>query len=81
MLFRSELLLLDEPSTGLDEKTKSVLIEVLNSLDIAYILITHECDFMSRITDTMFMMENGQLEKDVHIHQYIHKHPNPGQPH
>lgn len=76
-----ELLLLDEPSTGLDEQTKSGLVEVLNRLDLTYILISHESDFMSQITDTMFMMENGQLTKDAHIHSYIHTHPNPGQPH
>ncbi len=76
-----ELLLLDEPSTGLDERTKAVLVKVLNDLDLSYILISHESDFMSQASDTMFMMENGQLLKDVHIHQYIHKHPNPGQRH
>ncbi len=76
-----ELLLLDEPSTGLDEKTKSVLVDVLNRLDLSYILISHESDFMSQITDTMFMMENGQLTKDAHIHSYVHTHPNPGQRH
>jgi cobalt/nickel transport system ATP-binding protein len=76
-----ELLLLDEPSTGLDEQTKAVLVEVLNRLELSYILISHESDFMSQITDTMFMMENGQLTKDAHIHSYIHTHPNPGQHH
>ncbi|WP_020585522.1 energy-coupling factor ABC transporter ATP-binding protein [Desulfobacter curvatus] len=76
-----ELLLLDEPSTGLDEKIKATLVEVLNRLELSYILISHESDFMSQIADTMFMMENGQLTKDVHIHQYTHKHPNPGQRH
>nr|WP_320193361.1 ABC transporter ATP-binding protein [uncultured Desulfobacter sp.] len=76
-----ELLLLDEPSTGLDENTKSTLVDVLNRLELSYILISHENDFMSQVTDTMFMMENGQLTKDAHIHSYIHTHPNPGQRH
>lgn len=76
-----ELLLLDEPSTGLDEKTKATLVEVLNHLELSYIFISHESDFLSQIATDMFMMENGQLQKDVHIHQYIHKHPNPGQHH
>ncbi|MGD9824445.1 MAG: energy-coupling factor ABC transporter ATP-binding protein [Desulfobacter sp.] len=76
-----ELLLLDEPSTGLDEKTKAFLVGVLNRLELSYILISHESDFMSQIANAMFMMENGQLQKDVHIHQYVHKHPNPGQRH
>ena len=76
-----ELLLLDEPSTGLDENTKANLVDVLNHLELPYILISHENDFMSQVTDTMFMMENGQLTKDAHIHSYVHTHPNPGQHH
>lgn len=76
-----ELLLLDEPSTGLDKKTKAILVEVLNRLELSYILISHENNFMSQIANDMFMVENGQLQKDVHIHQYTHKHPNPGQHH
>ena len=72
-----EVLLLDEPSTGLDEKTKTVLIEVLNRLDLSYILISHESEFMSKITDVMFLMENGRIRTDVDLHQYTHSHPNP----
>lgn len=72
-----EVLLLDEPSTGLDEKTKGILIDVLNRLKLSYILISHESEFMSKITDVMFMMEDGKIKTDVDLHQYIHAHPHP----
>ncbi len=76
-----ELLLLDEPSTGLDEKTKEKLIEVLNSLDLSYILISHESEFMAKITDVMFMMEKGKIRTDTDLHQYVHAHPHTGHSH
>ncbi len=56
---KPELVLLDEPSTGLDEKTKEILVEVLNRLELSYILISHESDFMSRIVNTIYTMEDG----------------------
>lgn len=40
------LLLLDEPTTGLDEKTKDRLIHILQHLDIAYMIVSHESDFL-----------------------------------
>lgn len=70
-----EVLLLDEPSTGLDEYTKEKLTDVLNSLDLSYILISHETEFMAKITHSMFMMEKGKIRTDVNMYQYIHAHP------
>ncbi len=76
-----EVLLLDEPSTGLDKKTKDILIEELNRLDLSYILISHESEFMSKVTDVMFMMEDGQIRTEVDISRYIHSHPHPDHRH
>lgn len=70
-----EVLLMDEPSTGLDESTKKKLSEVLNQLDLSYILISHESEFMAGITHSMFMMENGKIRTDIDMRQYIHAHP------
>jgi cobalt/nickel transport system ATP-binding protein len=40
------LLLLDEPTTGLDETTRHRLIHILQDLDIAYMIVSHEPDFL-----------------------------------
>lgn len=72
------VLLLDEPTTGLDAKTKSTLIEVLNQLKIAYIVISHEFDFITAVTKNIYSMENGKIMMDeelhVHHHHHVHKH-------
>ncbi len=40
------LLLLDEPTAGLDEATKDRLIHILNDLDVACLIVSHENDFL-----------------------------------
>ncbi|QTA82538.1 putative ABC transporter, ATP-binding protein [Desulfonema limicola] len=70
-----EVLLMDEPSTGLDDPTKRKLTEVLNHLDLSYILISHESEFMAGITHSMYMMENGKIRTDIDMRYYIHAHP------
>jgi len=72
-----EILLLDEPTTGLDEKTKTMIKKTLSELDLSYILISHEFDLLSEITDSIYTMGNGKIlfDDDVHFHQHAHAHP------
>jgi cobalt/nickel transport system ATP-binding protein len=42
-----QLLLLDEPTAGLDEKTKDRLIHILHHLDIGYMIVSHEHEFLN----------------------------------
>ncbi len=72
-----EVLLLDEPISGLDDKTKATLKNVLLDLDLSYILISHEIDFLAEITDSIYTMENGEIliDQEIHVHQHVHAHP------
>ena len=72
-----EVLLLDEPTSGLDDKTKATLKSVLLNLDLSYILISHELDFLFEITDSIYTLENGKIlfDKEIHVHQHVHAHP------
>jgi len=73
-----EALLLDEPTTGLDEKTEKRLIEILNGLDLSYILVSHNFDFLMKTTDFISYMSNGKISLDdesiPHTHVHVHKH-------
>jgi cobalt/nickel transport system ATP-binding protein len=72
-----EILLLDEPSNALDNATKAKLIHVLKSLDLSYIIISHEYDVLSDTTNMIYSMENGRVILDereyIHVHQHSHK--------
>ena len=71
-----EVLLLDEPMNGLDQETRIRLLEVLKSLDMTYIVISHDIDFLIGATDVIYTMDNGKIIRDEtpHIHQHDHSH-------
>ena len=71
-----EVLLLDEPITGLDGKTIATLIDVLQNLDITYMLISHDMDFLAHTTTKIHTMENGKIlmDTDVRLHRHVHIH-------
>jgi cobalt/nickel transport system ATP-binding protein len=72
-----EILLLDEPTTGLDKKTKTKIKKTLCELDLSYILISHEFDLLSEITDSIYTMDKGKIifDEEVHLHEHVHAHP------
>jgi cobalt/nickel transport system ATP-binding protein len=78
-----EVLLLDEPVNGLDTQTRTRLMDILRGLDLAYILISHELDFLTATTNVIYTMENGhvRLDRELHVHQHIHAHPLGASPH
>jgi len=47
LAMQPQLLLLDEPTTGLDENTKQRLIHILQDLEISYLIVSHEHDFLN----------------------------------
>uniref|UniRef100_A0A7V4LCW0 ATP-binding cassette domain-containing protein n=1 Tax=Desulfobacca acetoxidans TaxID=60893 RepID=A0A7V4LCW0_9BACT len=47
LAMQPRLLLLDEPTTGLDEATKHRLIHLLQGLKISYMIVSHETDFLN----------------------------------
>lgn len=78
-----EVLLLDEPSSGLDAGTKTALIDILSALDLAIVLISHEFDFMSKIAHHIYTMANGRirLDEELHVHTHHHAHAMGTTPH
>jgi len=69
-----DVLLLDEPLNGLDNNTRTKLIEVLKTLDVSYIVISHDIDFLLDCTDIIYMMQNGRIEKDTTVYTHSHDH-------
>lgn len=71
-----EILLLDEPMNGLDRETRVRLLDVLRSLDLTCMVISHDIDFLIESTDSIYTMENGGIVRDetVYVHRHDHAH-------
>lgn len=69
-----EALLLDEPLTGLDTKTRSTITRALTKMNISYIIISHNIQFLETTTRKILTMRNGKIVADEHVHVHIHDH-------
>ena len=78
-----DILLLDEPINGLDIKTKERLTQILLHLDLSYLVISHDMDFLADTTDSVYTMENGKImiDEKMQLHQHAHAHPHGAYPH
>jgi cobalt/nickel transport system ATP-binding protein len=77
------VLLLDEPMNGLDIHTQERLTKILMHLDLAYILISHDLDFLAETTDSAYTLINGKImiDEKLQLHQHTHAHPHGAYPH
>lgn len=77
LVMSPEVLLLDEPTTGLDESTRERIIAVLNKLDISCVIVSHEYDFLARTTRVIYSMKEGRIEYNgdsAALHTHYHSH-------
>jgi cobalt/nickel transport system ATP-binding protein len=89
LVMEPDVLLLDEPTTGLDEATCRRIMEILNDMEIGTITVSHEYDFLARTTREIYSIQQGRIafngsSADLHSHYHIHpagkvphEHPHP----
>ncbi|MGB9677906.1 MAG: energy-coupling factor ABC transporter ATP-binding protein [Candidatus Ratteibacteria bacterium] len=56
-----EIYLLDEPTTGLDEKTTERIEKFLIQNNLTYLIVSHEMTFLEKVCNKIFVLENGKL--------------------
>lgn len=83
LAMQPRVLLLDEPTTGLDTDTMERIIDILRSINISYIFISHDMDFISQTTDRIYGMIDGRilLEEEKVPHTHVHSHGSGKLPH
>ena len=66
-----ELLVLDEPSSNLDPASRRELIEILKSLEISLILVTHDLPMALEICDRSIILNNGEITTDMKTYEIL----------
>lgn len=61
LILNPKILLLDEPSTGVDVESTSRLVAVLRDLarEVTIIMVEHDVDFVTAVADQVVCIENG----------------------
>jgi cobalt/nickel transport system ATP-binding protein len=60
-----EAIILDEPTTGLDEQTADRVAEILLRPELTSILISHDQDFIRRIATKVYLVRGGKVTRSV----------------
>ena len=62
-----EVLLFDEPTSALDPEMVNEVLNVIQNLrdttDMTMVIVSHELDFVNRISDRIVVMENGNIKE------------------
>lgn len=61
---KPQLLVLDEPSSNLDPSSRKELIDILLSLDISLVLVTHDLPMALEICPRSIVVNNGLITED-----------------
>lgn len=75
LAMQPEVLLMDEPTNGLDEKAEKRLLEHLESLTQAMLFVSHDRRLVERLATRAVMIQDGTLVEGVmHSHPHRHSH-------
>ena len=69
-----EVLLLDEPLTGLDARTRGIITRILSRIELSYIIISHDIEFLMDTTAVIYTLQDGRLHVDDHVYAHQHDH-------
>ncbi len=62
LAMRPDVLLLDEPVSGLDDVARERIVEILAGMAQAKVVISHDRDLLRRITNRVVRLERGKLQ-------------------
>ncbi len=67
MAMQPRVVLLDEPTAGLDLDTSLLLSRFLREHFSTYLIVSHDREFLQSTVDTVYRMEKGQIYRSQHV--------------
>jgi cobalt/nickel transport system ATP-binding protein len=75
LAMQPQVLLMDEPTNGLDEKAEQRLLEHLESLPQAMVFVSHDRKLVERLANRAVLIQDGTLVEGImHSHPHLHTH-------
>ena len=73
LAMRPEILVLDEPTTFLDPPAQRRLVEILQGLDQARIIVTHNLNLARRLASRAVFFQKGEIAAEGTVEELIRK--------
>jgi len=64
LAMQPEVLILDEPSAGLDVETVELLVHILESSDLTYLIASHNGDLLERTSQIVYRLNGGKVIRE-----------------
>jgi len=64
LAMKPDIIVLDEPSTGLDPSSRRELADVLESLDLTILMITHDLPYAAEMCHRAVILDQGRVVAD-----------------
>lgn len=79
LIMEPKLMLLDEPTNGLDHAMQVRLVDILRKIDKSIIIVSHHKEFIEQVVETVYEITPtgliGSLNaKSKHSHHHSHEH-------
>ena len=71
LIMKPELILMDEPSSFLDPRSRRRLIQILETLSKTMIIATHDLDMALDVCDRVILLKEGRIYRDADADQVL----------
>ena len=68
LLMKPDIILLDEPTSALDKEMKDSVLNIIKKIveeDMTLIIVSHEEEFIKKVSDTIYNLNNNKLKIQV----------------
>ena len=65
------LLILDEPTAGLDPEGEALLLDILSGLEATLLLVSHDVYFVGELTRRILVMHRGRIVEDLPVGDFL----------